>query len=93
MYDLPNWLIGIQETNKRAIEDLDRKINDVAQQVLKMISEKETLKRQQQKQIDQLIEHWLISEKRWACAPIITYTNHIIFLIDHLKKTNNKKIN
>jgi hypothetical protein len=64
MYDLPNWLIGIQETNKRAIEDLDRKINDVAQQVLKMISEKETLKRQQQKQIDQLIEHWLISEKR-----------------------------
>jgi len=64
MYDLPDWLIEIQETNKRAIEDLDRKINDVAQQVLKMISEKETHKRQQQKQIDQLIEHWLISEKK-----------------------------
>jgi len=64
MYELPNWLIGIQETNKRAMEDLDRKINDVAQQVLKMISEKETLKRQQQKQIDQLIEHRLISEKK-----------------------------
>ncbi len=72
------WL-EFKKKNKKAVEDLDKRINDVAQQVLNMISAKKILKRQQQEQMNRLIAYWLISEKKWACALIITYSNHIPF--------------
>jgi len=47
MEALPQWILDIQDKHKQSIEDLDRKIKDLAQQVLDTISEKQALKKQQ----------------------------------------------
>jgi hypothetical protein len=49
---LSQWILDIQDKHKQSIEDLDRIIKGLAQQVLDTISEKPALKKQQDEQIN-----------------------------------------
>lgn len=69
MNDLPNGIIQIKEDSKKALEDHDRKtnqmvseLNEIVQRILNMMKEREKMKKNMEEYINEMIKKWAIKK-------------------------------
>jgi uncharacterized coiled-coil DUF342 family protein len=64
------WFTKIEEEKNKRLEEYDKKINDVINeinemrcQVVKLLTEKETFKKQIEEYVNKLMEQWIVEKK------------------------------
>jgi isocitrate dehydrogenase kinase/phosphatase len=59
----PEWLVKIQQEKKKRIQEYDRKINNIINEMAKLMKEKEIFEKKMEQYITKLMEQWIVGKK------------------------------